>query len=583
MAFSPASMSKVNLFASSDKITEITNLLYDLKLVQFFDLKQENFEKFEHTDLNEISHELLQTRSSIRLLKKYFKVNTNKPNENAIDEILKVKTKLDDLLKKEISQKDELKRTKLLLDLKVNPKDLTNEDLKVGFIPSKKQLLLKKLTANKIKFNSLKQGKRIYFVCKTKKELDFEFKHFYLPKKLDENLETKLEKTTKSIKKANLDLRNLSNNNLENLRAKEHHLTKELEILESKPNFAKSENIVIISGHIPTNKVRKLKVELVRLLVDKFELSVEKATSDNTPIKLNHNQVTGNFVELLKMYSLPKYNEIDPTFFIFLTFPIFFGFILGDVIYGLISLILFTFMKIKLPKIKEFLSILQLSAGSSIFFGIIFGEFMGYEIHGSFYGFLARSQEATTLLAIAVVFGLMHINLGLILGFVNELSNKHTKKAICDKLSFIIMQIGVGLLAYGISVSSNLLTIIGSVTLFLSCALIYMGHGFIGIMEIPSFFTNILSYARLMAVGLSSVVIAMLVNQYTELFFSYGVFGIIGAVLMFSIGHTFNIVLGNFEGFVHTLRLHYVEQMTKFYSGGGEEFKPFGQRKIDQE
>lgn len=581
MAFSPTSMSKVNLFANSDKISEITNLLYDLKLVQFFDLKEENFEKFEHTDLNETSHELLQIRSSIRLLKKYFKVNTNKPSENAISDILKAKTKLDSALKKEISQKDELKRTKVLLDLKVDPKDLTNEDLKVGFIPSNKQSLLKKLVANKIKFNSLKDGKRIYFVCKTKKELGFEFKHFYLPKKLDDSLKSKLEKTINSIKKSKLDLRNLANNNLEHLRAKEHHLTKELEILESKPNFAKSENIVIVSGHIPTNKVRKLRVELVRLLVDKFELSVEKATSDDTPIKLNHNQVTGNFVELLKMYSLPKYNEIDPTFFIFLTFPIFFGFILGDVIYGLISLLLFTFMKFKLPQIKEFLSILQLSAGSSIFFGILFGEFMGYEIHGSFYGLLARSQEATTLLAIAVIFGLIHINLGLILGFVNELGN--LKKAICDKLSFIVMQIGVGLLAYGISVSSNILTIIGSVTLFLSFALIYMGHGFIGIMEIPSFFTNILSYARLMAVGLSSVVIAMLVNQYTELFFSYGAFGIIGAVLMFSIGHAFNIVLGNFEGFVHTLRLHYVEQMTKFYSGGGEEFVPFGQRKIDQE
>jgi V/A-type H+-transporting ATPase subunit I len=583
MAFSPESMSKVNLFVQSDKLKEITNLLYDLKLVQFFDLKEKSFEKFEHNDLNEISHELLQTRSSIRLLKDYFKVNTNKPSVNPIEEILKTKTKLDDLEKKVIIQNDELRRTNILTKLKVKSTDISNPDLKVGFVGLNKKSLLNKLKSSNIKFNTFSEGKRVYFVCRTTYKIPFEFKDLYLPQSLNQNLISKIEKTRNSIKKAKLDLRNLSNNNIEHLRAKEHHLTKELEILESQPSFAKTQNIVIISGHMPTNKIRKFKIELVRLLTDKFELSVEKATSDKTPIKLNHNKLTGNFVELLKMYSLPKYNEIDPTFFMFLTFPIFFGFILGDVIYGLISLIFFTFLKIKMPKIKEFCSILQMSAISSILFGIIYGEFMGYEIHGAFYGLIARSHEATTLLGIAVVFGILHINLGLILGFVNELSNKHTKKAICDKLSFIVMQVGVGLLAYGVSLDSNQLTIIGSVTTIFAIALIYMGHGFIGIMEIPSFFTNILSYARLMAVGLSSVVIAMLVNQYTELFFSYGPLGIIAAILMFSIGHIFNIILGNFEGFVHTLRLHYVEQMTKFYSGGGEEFIPFGERKIDQE
>jgi len=105
-----------------------------------------------------------------------------------------------------------------------------------------------------------------------------------------------------------------------------------------------------------------------------------------------------------------------------------------------------------------------------------------------------------------------------------------------------------------------------------------MGHGFIGIIEIPSFFTNILSYARLMAVGLSSIAIAVLVNEYTLVLFSKGAIGIFAGVLLFTFGHIFNIVLGNFESFLHTLRLHYVEFFTKFYTGGGREFVPFGQK-----
>lgn len=291
--------------------------------------------------------------------------------------------------------------------------------------------------------------------------------------------------------------------------------------------------------------------------------------------------MVGNFTELLKMYSFPKYGELDPTFFMFLTFPLFFGFILGDVIYGILSLFFFIWLKKKMPQVKEFITILQISAISSIIFGVIFGEFMGYEIHGSFYGLLARSHEANTLLMYAVLFGILHVNLGIILGFFNELPN--WKHAICNKLSFFILQAGVGSIGYGFYTNIAELKYLGYALILTSLILIYLGHGVVGIMEVPSFFTNVLSYARLMAVGLSSVVIAAIVNNFTETFFAMGIWGIIGGVTIFTIGHIFNIILGNFEGFVHTLRLHYVEQMSKFYEGGGQEFKTFGEQPLHNE
>ena len=226
-----------------------------------------------------------------------------------------------------------------------------------------------------------------------------------------------------------------------------------------------------------------------------------------------------------------------------------------------------------MPKLKEFISILQISSVSSIIFGVIFGEYFGFE---PYHPLMPRASEPELLLIFAVVFGLLHINMGIILGFINNLSN--LKKAICDNLSWVILQLGVMFISLGVYSSSSTSTFVGTIFFVLSLVLIYMGHGFIGIIEIPSFFTNILSYARLMAVGLSSVAIAMLVNEYTAVLFSGGVFGIVGGIFLFTLGHIFNIVLGNFESFLHTLRLHYVEFFTKFYTGGGREFVAFGEK-----
>lgn len=185
------------------------------------------------------------------------------------------------------------------------------------------------------------------------------------------------------------------------------------------------------------------------------------------------------------------------------------------------------------------------------------------------------------LLLIAVGFGVVHINMGLLIGFYN--TRHHLKHAICDKLSWIILQLGVALAILGSIGESSGLFYAGLATVLLAVVLIFIGHGFVGLIELPSIFSNILSYARLMAVGFSSIVIAIMVNEFSMPLFEAGLLPALGGVLLFVVGHVFNIVLGNFESFLHTLRLHYVEFFTKFYSGGGREFKPFGQRDLDSE
>ncbi len=566
-------MSEVSLFVLNKDLKEVTDLLYDLKLVEFFEIKKEKFEKFEHEDLNELSSELLKLRSTITILKNYYESDIGNSENNAIEKTLELKEK-ESYLKKEILKvKDEIKRQKILKALKVTKKEIEGKDYTIGFVSSSNYKYFKNFSKKDVEYRTYRLDERVYFVAKTKK-VNFAFKEFYLPEKVESGFEKKLSELEKKERLVERDLRNLANANLRHLQREELKLSKHLSSLEARTKFSKTQNVAVLSGFVPKASVKRLNRTLEDNLADKFDIEIKDA-KDNAPIKLRNGFLPKKFETLLRMYSMPRYGEFDPTFLMFLIFPLFYGFILGDVGYGLLSLIVFTFAKIKLSKLKDFISILQFSSISSVIFGVIFNEYFGYELH-FYHPLLHRLDDPNTLLLSAVIFGLFHINLGLIIGFFNEIKN--LKKAVCDKFSWIILEFGVALVALGKYAAEATAIWVGVVFLVLSIVLIYMGHGFIGIIEVPSFFTNILSYARLMAVGLSSVAIALLVNDGTAALFSMGILGVIGGILLFLVGHIFNIVLGNFEGFLHTLRLHYVEFFTKFYSGGGREFVPFGKR-----
>lgn len=358
----------------------------------------------------------------------------------------------------------------------------------------------------------------------------------------------------------------------------EQFLSIELEKAEAPLKFASSQNVFLVSGWIPEKNSEKVREAVTKLTKGNCEVSItEPGHHDEVPVKLENSRLSKPFEFLMNLYSLPKYGEIDPTLFMFITFPLFFGIILGDVGYGATIALLALFIQKKIPSAATLTRIIMPAAISSIFFGLLFGEVFGFE---EIMGYpiphvISRLHQITEMLYLSVLVGLVHINLGLLLGFVNELEHG-LKKAILAKGSWWVLQLGIAGLAGSATGVIGIPIYISGAVIAISIVMIYLGESMAGIIEIPALISNTLSYSRLMAVGLASVGLAVVVNGFIEQFMSAGGLMIIPAIIIGILGHGLNIALGILGGFLHSIRLHYVEFFTKFFKGGAIPFKAFG-------
>ncbi|MCP3682520.1 MAG: V-type ATP synthase subunit I [bacterium] len=386
--------------------------------------------------------------------------------------------------------------------------------------------------------------------------------------------EEKLQKEKASVQK---QLDKLSKKWSEFLLVTNDLLTMELDKAHAPLKFAATKQAFVIKGWAPENDFEKIERRLAEITKNRvFVQKEEIAKKDSIPIKMNHPGAVKPFEFFIRLYNLPLYKELDPTMILFLTFPFFFGFMLGDMGYGVVSLCLALFLKTKFKSGKNLFNVMIISSVSAIIFGALFGEIFGEEV---IFGvalphILSRAHQINLLLYIAIGIGLIHINLGLIFGFINELSSHGLMKAILAKLSWIILEIGVALIA--LAGMLNIPSYVGIIVAVVAVLMLMKGESFVAVLEVPSLFGNILSYARLMAIGLASVELAMIINSMAKPLFHQGIFAIIGGILILLLGHGLNIVLGIFGSFIHSLRLHYVEFFTKFYKGGATEYKPFG-------
>jgi V/A-type H+-transporting ATPase subunit I len=352
--------------------------------------------------------------------------------------------------------------------------------------------------------------------------------------------------------------------------------------------FGQTDYTFVIMGWVPKKYVNKTKKALSDALGARVflnEIDVEAAKMNAAPTFYDNPWFVKPFEFLIQLISPPKYSEVDPSPLIAIFFPIFFGLMVGDIGYGLIILAFALVMKRKFRNFEWFrylMNILIISSIPSIFFGFMFGEFFGNigEHMGWFHPmtFLGitwnRIEVIIPLLILAISIGIFHVFLGLSIGVLNAVT-KRDKHHACEKCGMIIAITGllVTIGAVGGAIPEIFMNP-GLILLLVGIPLIIYGGGFFGVFEIMSTVGNILSYARIMAIGMASVILALVAN---ELGGAMDV--VLVGILITAMLHVLNILLAMFSPFLHSFRLHAVEFHSKFFEGGGTLYSPFKKEK----
>ena len=359
---------------------------------------------------------------------------------------------------------------------------------------------------------------------------------------------------------------------------------------DALPKFASTRHAFIVQGWVLRQGLQRLSDALAGISSRTVVVrEIPTRTLGTPPVLLQNGQPVRSFEPLLSLLPLPRYGSLDPTMYIATFFPPIFGLMLADAGYGLILLAAAGLM-FALGRARSLLRSLSFIAAAcgffTIVFGLLFGELFG-EV-GRSLGLVPLWQERFSLeagrsaptllgyLVIAVAVGALQIVFGLVLGMINARRTKNRNMALGNLAriaGLAVLFFFVGRLA---KVLPPIFTSFGYVALLLFLVImVYQTvrhplHGVLLPLEILSTVGNILSYARIMAIGMASVVLSLLASILGGMAGS-----IVVAVLIVVLVHALNLALGIIDPTIQGLRLHYVEFFSKFYLGGGTPFAPF--------
>ena len=333
----------------------------------------------------------------------------------------------------------------------------------------------------------------------------------------------------------------------------------------------------ILEGWVPSAALPELENRLEKSFGNQIEtetVSSAEWAGDTVPVVLHNPRLFRPFESITRMMPLPKYGTVDPTPFVAIFFPMFFGVVLGDVGYGAMLGIISLILRIRSPAGGKLRSVSEIGLACALFaiiFGFLYGELFGDLGHriGLHPIIFNREEAFFPFLGFAVALGIVHIVVGLLLGAV-KLFRGDKRRAVGKGIAaLMVVLIALALMAAFEMLPQRFFTPL-VISVLVAFPLLIIAEGVLAPVELISTLGNVLSYARIMAVGTASVMMAIVANRMAGAFGSV-VVGALFALLF----HLINFVLGVFSPTIHMLRLHYVEFFGKFYSPGGSQYRPF--------
>lgn len=372
-----------------------------------------------------------------------------------------------------------------------------------------------------------------------------------------------------------------------------------------------SHRTFMLSGFIPTKKALALEKELNQ----KFDIAIEweiPLSDEDVPVLLQNRGFSAPVEGVVESYSLPGKGEIDPTNGVALFYYLLFGMMLGDAAYGLIMVIVCGILLVKFKNIeiglKKYLQMFLYCGMATIFWGVMFGSYFGDVVDvvsQTYFGvkvtippvWFIPLNEPMRMLAFALAVGIVHIYVGLAMKAIQLFKLKKYLDFLYDVVFWYILNTSLVLMLLSMNQFTEILglnfvlpalvsSVAGMLAVVSAMAIVATAgresrnpfkrflKGLYHLYGVTGYLGDVLSYSRLLALGLATSVIASVVNKMAAMA-GPGIIGVIGFILIFVLGHTINIGINALGAYVHTNRLQFVEFFGKFYEGGGRKFTPF--------
>lgn len=630
----------VQNFSQAEIIDEKTNLEKELKQDIYFDDKEKiEFENAEIKYAIDFLEKYYKGKkpglfesfigNKIKVSDKDIKLSDQMESQKVITELKNIENRISEIdgLKEKNKTELSLLSSYESIDFIVNKlSELDNYKVTIGQINTNyyEALLvsLKKIT-KLVAVNTLKSkdenNKIIYILCPKDLEVekldqisktltsykfvsaDFLFKYNFSPKQKCHEIKSSNKKLDDEKEKLTKDIQNYMSYRLPLMCRYDKNNWK----IEAKENIGKSiktDKSFIISIWVPKKEVSNLQKRLEKA---SKSIALEKAAigkNDVPPTSLENSNFIQPFEAVTNIYGMPKYSEPDPTAYLAIFFIIFLALCLTDAGYGII-MIIGTYLMLKFVDLPDTRLVRLLNYGGwvTLIIGALTGGWFGIDLNslaGTPVGdFLLNIRlvdpitDPITLMIVSLALGIVHLWFGQFIKFYWKVKHGDKKEAWLDDFPWVYFLATIMLFILG---QVNVIpTQVGLYILYSGVAMIALTQGrkqknvllkipfgLFKLYDVIGYLSDTLSYSRLLALGLATAIIGLVINMVAEIFLGVPVVGIILFIGILLVGHTFNLAINLLGGFIHSARLQYVEFFTKFLEGGGRRFEPLKKNNI---